>query len=78
MDITAADTLTTLFRELEQQGIELWFAGLKGPVKDQLRRFGMGSRFDESHFYATLGTAVDALRDDARHDEPDDRPGSGS
>jgi len=68
IDTTALDELIELDDHLARHGITLVFAEMKGPVKDQLRRFGMGVRFDESHFYATLGTAVDALRDDLRDD----------
>jgi hypothetical protein len=33
---------------------------MKNPVKDKLRRFGLLARFDERHFYVTIGQAVDA------------------
>jgi MFS superfamily sulfate permease-like transporter len=63
VDITAADTLTTLYRELVQQGIELWFAGLKGPVKDRLRHYGTLAVIGEDIFAPTVGRAVNLYRD---------------
>jgi high affinity sulfate transporter 1 len=63
VDITAADMLTTLYRELEQQGIELWFAGLKGPVKDRLRHYGTLAVIGEEIFAPTVGRAVNLYRD---------------
>jgi high affinity sulfate transporter 1 len=60
VDVTAADMLVELDNELRQAGIELSFAEMKDPVKDKLRRFGLFERFDESHFFFTIGQAVDA------------------
>lgn len=58
IDITAAEALAALDLELEQRGIMLRFAGLKGPVKDWLVRYGLGHRFDASHFDATVPSGV--------------------
>jgi len=58
IDITAAEALVALDLELEQRGITLRFAGLKGPVKDWLVRYGLGHRFDASHFDATVPSGV--------------------
>jgi hypothetical protein len=33
---------------------------MKDPVKDKLKRFGLSPRFDEHHFFPTLGQAVNA------------------
>jgi MFS superfamily sulfate permease-like transporter len=60
VDVTAADMLAELDDELHQAGIQLIFAEMKDPVKDKLRRFGLLARFDERHFYVTIGQAVDA------------------
>jgi len=69
-------------------GIQLLIAEMKGPVKDQLRRYGLSARFDDSHFYPTVGAAVDELTDTLRYDfgpagepppgeSPPDKPPSG-
>jgi MFS superfamily sulfate permease-like transporter len=59
IDITAGDMLAVLDDELRQAGIQLIFAELKDPVKDNLKRYGLITRFDETHFYPTLDEAVD-------------------
>jgi high affinity sulfate transporter 1 len=59
VDVTAADMLTELDHELHAAGIELSFAEMKGPVKDQLRRYGLFTRFGPDTFDRTVGQAVD-------------------
>jgi len=60
VDITAADMLSELDRQLQAASIELCFAEMKGPVKDKLKRFGVFARVGEDMFFATLGEAVSA------------------
>jgi high affinity sulfate transporter 1 len=62
VDVTAADAVCELDDTLHAAGIELYFAEMKGPVKDKLRRFGLFARFDGRTFFATLGEAVTAYR----------------
>lgn len=62
IDITAADVLTVLHAELKARGIELFFAGLKGQVKDRLRHYGTLSVLGESLFAPTAGVAVNQYR----------------
>ena len=65
LDTTAVDELVDLDTYLEGKGIHLAFAEMKGPIKDRLIRFGVGDRFDATHFYPTLESAVEAFRDRA-------------
>jgi high affinity sulfate transporter 1 len=60
VDVTAADAVCELDDALAAAGIELYFAEMKGPVKDKLKRFGLFTRFGEQTFFATLGEAVSA------------------
>jgi high affinity sulfate transporter 1 len=60
VDVTAADCLDELAGALRSEGIELWFAEMKDPVKDKLKRFGLFARFGAETFYPTLGGAVKA------------------
>jgi hypothetical protein len=39
------------------------FAEMKGPVKDQLKRYGLFEQLGADHFYPTIGTAVRAYLD---------------
>jgi len=59
VDITAADVLADLDRDLEHEGIELCFAEMKGPVKDRLKRYGLFSTLGKHNFFPTIGQAVD-------------------
>jgi len=36
----------------------LYFAEMKDPVKDKLKRFGLYTHFGEQSFFATIGEAV--------------------
>jgi hypothetical protein len=66
VDITAADVLEALDSSLHDDGIELHFAEMKDPVKDELKRFGLFARFGSDIFHPTIGEAVKAyLRDHA-------------
>jgi high affinity sulfate transporter 1 len=60
VDVSAADMLVELDNELQQAGIQLLFAEMKDPVKDKLKRFRLRTRFDDGHFFPTIGEAVDA------------------
>ena len=60
VDVTAADAVCELDDTLHAAGIELYFAEMKDPVKDKLKRFGLFTRFGEQTFFATLGEAVSA------------------
>jgi high affinity sulfate transporter 1 len=58
VDITAADALAELDEALSNVGIELCFAELKDPVKDELKRFGFFSMIGEKSFFPTIEAAV--------------------
>lgn len=58
IDVTAADMIAELDKELRDRGIELHFAELKDPVKDKLRRFELFAHFGEQSFFPTIGAAV--------------------
>ncbi|HEY1213211.1 MAG TPA: SulP family inorganic anion transporter [Bryobacteraceae bacterium] len=62
VDVTAADAVCELDDTLREAGIELYFAEMKGPVKDKLKRFGLFARFGGRTFFATLDEAVRAYR----------------
>jgi len=62
IDITAADVLVKLHQDLTQQGIELWFTGLKGQVKDRLKDYGTLDVIGHDIFAPTVGNAVNLYR----------------
>jgi high affinity sulfate transporter 1 len=62
VDVTAADAVCELDDTLHTSGIDLYFAEMKDPVKDKLKRFGLFTRFGEQTFFATIEEAVSAYR----------------
>ena len=59
IDVTSADMLAELDDALAKAGIELAFAEMKDPVKDQLKRFDVYNKVGEHQFFATVRQAVD-------------------
>ena len=60
IDVTAADLLADMDDKLHAAGIELCFAEMHDPVKDELKRFGLFARLGEDCFFPTVGDAVGA------------------
>ncbi len=60
IDVTAAEALSDLDDDLHRVGIELCFAEMKDPVKDQLKQYGLFTKLGADLFFPTLGRAVDA------------------
>ena len=68
IDTTAVDELLELDEFLTSRGATLIFAEMKGPVKDVLRRYGLGTRFPPERFADTVGAAVDRATGTLRGD----------
>ena len=62
LDTSVVDDLTSLDDWLSARGVDLAFAEMKGPVKDQLIQFGLRHRFDADRFHPTIGRAVARYR----------------
>ena len=63
VDVTSADMLAELTDQLHAAKIRFCFAGMKDPVKDKLKRFGIYDRFGDDAFFPTTGAAVSAYID---------------
>ncbi|MEO8147961.1 MAG: SulP family inorganic anion transporter [Bacteroidia bacterium] len=63
VDITSADMLIELKKELDARQVELHFAEMKDPVKDKLKRFELLQILGHDIFYPTIGSAVDNYLD---------------
>jgi high affinity sulfate transporter 1 len=59
VDITAAAVLDALDTALHGAGMDLFFAEMKGPVKDTLKRYGLFNRLGTDNFYPTIDQAVE-------------------
>jgi high affinity sulfate transporter 1 len=58
IDVTSADSLGELLDTLKAEGIEFYFAEMKDPVKDKMKKFGLFTRFGEDRFFPTIESAV--------------------
>jgi len=68
VDTTAVDELVELDDFLASKGVRLLIAEMKGPVKDQCRRYGLNEQFGPERFFPTVGAAVDELTGKLRYD----------
>ena len=59
VDTTAADILAELDHQLHEAGMDLFFAEMKDPVKDLLKRYGLFTRLGEDNFFPTIEQAVE-------------------
>jgi high affinity sulfate transporter 1 len=70
IDVTAAEVLAALQRALHRDGVELWFAEMKGPAKDRLHHYGLYDRLgSDANFFATVGEAVDRFQAQRRSEQ---------
>ena len=58
IDLTAAEMLEQLDKELNGLGIHLAFAELRGRLQDRVLRYGLYETIDREHFYPTLTAAL--------------------
>ena len=58
IDTTGAEVLGWLLDDLDEMRVGLAFAGLKGPVKDRLKRYGIYDRIGDANFHSTFGSAI--------------------
>jgi len=58
LDTTAIEALQIVLDSLKELGIDLHFAGLKGPIRDIMLRSGLARKLGGSHFHMTTHQAV--------------------
>ncbi len=61
VDAQALDTLDEVVEALERRGVQLWLAGVRGPVRDALTVAGLWDRVGAAHFVERVHEAVDAI-----------------
>ncbi|MEA1903395.1 MAG: SulP family inorganic anion transporter [Actinomycetota bacterium] len=70
IDTTGAEILGDVLHDLDKRGIAFAFAGLKGPVKDRLKTYGLYERIGDENFHAnTISAVKKRKRDLKKHDE---------
>jgi high affinity sulfate transporter 1 len=60
IDSTGAEVLTAVIDDLERRNVAFAFAGLKGPVKDRLRLYGLYDRIGDENFHPNTTSGVEA------------------
>jgi MFS superfamily sulfate permease-like transporter len=58
VDVTAAEMLEQLDKELNAAGIHLAFAELRGRLQEHILRYGLYETLERDHFYPTLKAAI--------------------
>ncbi len=72
IDVTAADMLKGLDRELNEHGIHMAFVELRTRLQERVETYGLLTELDREHFFAKMKPA---LRDIEAHDpDSDDAP----
>jgi SulP family sulfate permease len=72
IDTTAIDTLEMIVQDLRNSGIELYFAGLKMPVREILIRSGLPQKMGGQHFHLTPDKAVRYILEQERQEDAND------
>jgi high affinity sulfate transporter 1 len=75
VDSTGAEILVDVLQELDERGIAFAFAGLKGPVKDRLRDYGLYEQVGPHNFYPNTIAAVEDHRSEAASESGSADPG---
>ncbi len=66
IDVTAAEMLEQLDKELNRQGVHLAFAELRSRLQELVLQYGLLETLDRGHFYPSLKVAVRAVREMGR------------
>ena len=62
IDVTAAEMLEQLDNELNQKGVHVAFAEMRGRLQDLTFRYGLFETLDRDHFFPTVKSALEAIQ----------------
>ena len=65
VDSTGAHTLHEIIEDCRRNDVDVYFAGVKGPVKDALERAGVMDKAGADHLFHEVHDAVEAASDEA-------------
>ena len=60
IDSTALHALEEIQEDFNSRGIDIFFTGIKGPLRDKMIRSGFMNKVKEDHFFMSIQEAVDA------------------
>ena len=66
IDVTAADMLERLDRELNDQGVHVAFVELRDRLQDLVLRYGLLETLDRDHFYPSISLGLEAIANEDR------------
>jgi SulP family sulfate permease len=66
LDSTADAALHEILNEYEEQGLPIYIANVKGPVRRVMKRSGLYSRLGGDRFFFSIGAAVERARRDTK------------
>jgi SulP family sulfate permease len=69
IDSTATHTLQEIIETCRRNGVQLYLAGVKGPVKDVLDAAGLSEELGEERFFLEVHDAVETAERDVEHME---------
>ncbi len=61
VDAQALGALEEIVHAYERRGVAIWFAGVRGPVRDALKSAHLWERIGEDHFVERVHEAIDAI-----------------
>ena len=70
LDIGTADMLRDLYSDLRAKQIDLFFAQIRGSVRDRMQKTGLLEHLGEDHLYASIAAAVAAFQAQPAPAEP--------
>jgi high affinity sulfate transporter 1 len=73
VDVTAAEKLEQLDRQLNDQGVNLAFVELRDRLQELLLRYGLFETLDRDHFYPSVDGALAAITADSEADRAAER-----
>ncbi|HBQ61734.1 MAG TPA: sodium-independent anion transporter, partial [Balneolaceae bacterium] len=68
VDSTGVHALEELIKDLGEQGVELYFAGAIGPVRDKLKVAGITDGLSITNFYFDVASAIEAYKSEEKPD----------
>ncbi|MAO63908.1 MAG: sodium-independent anion transporter [Balneola sp.] len=68
VDSTGVHALEELIKDLSEQGVELYFAGAIGPVRDKLKVAGITDGLSITNFYFDVASAIEAYKSEEKPD----------
>ncbi|MBK8968890.1 MAG: solute carrier family 26 protein [Saprospiraceae bacterium] len=71
LDSSAVHALEEWVQETKAKGLEVYFTGVIGPVRDTLRRWEMTAHIGEQRFFMSNQQAVDAFDGAGQQEQPD-------